>query len=83
MHYIFDGRRTYNSGTLTRDKAKEILLRVFRDNAELIYNVKPSLFNGLRDQNDNLISNSTKFALFINNPLFSLSHPILDFVEIY
>ena len=84
LHYIFDGRRTYNSGTLTRDKAKEILLRVFRDDPGAMWDLKTSLFNGkILDDNNALITERSKFILFINNPNFNFLNRFLDFVEIY
>ncbi len=44
LNYIFDGRRIYNSGTVSETKAKEILQRVFRDDSAKFYLARPSLF---------------------------------------
>ncbi len=78
LHYFFDGRRIYNSGTVSETtKAKEILQRVFRDKADEWFDESGSdaenkfklLF---------VVTNKTKFLEEINN----LSSAIYRFVKV-
>jgi len=83
LHYMFDGKRKFNSGFVGRDKVREIAIAVFRDDPIGIYNLKPSLFNTLKDQYGQEIKTASQFQDFINNPTFDITHPLLNFINIY
>ena len=77
LHYIFDGKRIYNSGTVSETKAKEILQRVFRDKAD-------EWFDGSGSDTENkfkllfLVDGKTKFLEEIND----LSSNVYRFVKV-
>jgi len=70
---MFDGKRKFNSGFVSRDKAREILQAVFRDNPSGIYQKKPGLFLGLE---------LSQFINLVNGGDF-LNSSILNFVNVY
>jgi len=83
LHYMFDGKRKFNSGFVGRDKVREMILAILRDNPIGIYRKKPTLFNVLFDENGNQITDENIFRDFINNNTVDLKNKILDFVDVY
>ena len=83
LHYMFDGKRKFNSGFVGRDKVKEMILAVLRDNPIGIYDKNQTLFGQMKDQNGFSISTNFQFEAFVNDPLFNFNHPVLSFVNVY